>query len=89
MYLMDFLIQNGLQQEDAFIIIAFQLLHLNIPAGSSKKTEGLELNGTYQLLVHADYKLVGENTVIIKKKKEALSDAINKVGKCTQHYIHR
>jgi hypothetical protein len=42
---------------------------------------GLELNGTYQLMVYADdVNLLGDNTDTIKKNMEILIDAIKEVG---------
>jgi uncharacterized Fe-S center protein len=41
----------------------------------------LKLNGTHQLLVHADViNLLGDNIDIIKKNTEIIIDAVKKVG---------
>jgi hypothetical protein len=38
----------------------------------NKSKEGLELNGSHQLLVYADVNLMGQNVKIVKKNTEAL-----------------
>jgi hypothetical protein len=59
----------------------FATLFYNMPLGKGQENQdGLEVNGTHQILVYADNSnLLGKNINTINKKTEALSDARKEV----------
>jgi hypothetical protein len=61
-----FPIQNGLKQEGALSPLLFSFSLEYVIRKIQANQVGLELNGTYQLLVHTDINLLGDSANNIK-----------------------
>jgi len=75
-----FPIRNALKQGDALLPLFFNFALEYAIRRVQVNQNGLKLNGTYQLLVHADVNILGGSVHTVKENAEAVIVASKEIG---------